>query len=133
MLTLAAFTILYPLAWMLYSSFKSNTDILANIFALPSRPTLENFVEVFGEGDLAIWLMNSAIITVGSVLALIVLASLAAYAFASFDFRGKEALFLFMLVGLMIPPQALVIAGFKWVSILQLLNTYWALIFTYCG
>lgn len=125
--------ILYPLAWMLYSSFKSNTDIFANVFALPSQLYLGNYITVFTEGAMGLYFRNSLLIAVVSVAGLLVITSLAAYAFATFRFRGSTALFMILLLGLMVPPQALIISGFKLMSILKLLDTYWALIFTYLG
>jgi len=130
---LLAAVILYPLVWMIYSSFKSNTDIFANVFALPSQLYLGNYITVFTEGAMGLYFRNSLFIAVISVAGLLVLSSLAAYAFATFRFRGSTALFMILLLGLMIPPQALIISGFKLMSILNLLDTYWALIFTYLG
>ncbi|MCZ7679283.1 MAG: hypothetical protein M5U28_11210 [Sandaracinaceae bacterium] len=64
---------------------------------------------------------------------LLLFSAMAAYAFATFKFKGSTLLYLFFLIGLMVPPQALIISGFKWMAILKLLSTYWALIFTYFG
>ena len=130
---LLAAVILYPLVWMIYSSFKSNTDIFANVFALPSQLYLGNYITVFTEGAMGLYFRNSLLIAVVSVAGLLVLSSLAAYAFATFRFRGSTPLFMILLLGLMVPPQALIISGFKLMSILKLLDTYWALIFTYLG
>ena len=130
---LLAAIILYPLVWMIYSSFKSNTDIFANVFALPNQLYLGNYITVFTEGAMGLYFRNSLLIAVVSVAGLLVLSSLAAYAFATFRFRGSTPLFMILLLGLMVPPQALIISGFKLMSILKLLDTYWALIFTYLG
>jgi ABC-type glycerol-3-phosphate transport system permease component len=130
---LIAALILYPLVWMTYSSFKGNADIFANVFALPRELYLGNYVTVFTEGAMGIYFRNSLLISVVSVAGLLVFASLAAYAFATFRFRGSTPLFMILLLGLMVPPQALIISGFKLMSILNLLDTYWALIFTYFG
>jgi multiple sugar transport system permease protein len=130
---LLAILILYPLVWMFYSSFKGNADIFANVFALPTEFFLGNYITVFTEGAMGIYFRNSLFISVASVIGLVAFSSLAAYAFATFRFRGSIALFLILLLGLMVPPQALIISGFKVMSILNLLDTYWALIFTYFG
>ena len=130
---LLAAVILYPLVWMIYSSFKSNADIFSNVFALPNQLYLGNYITVFTEGAMGLYFRNSLLIAVVSVAGLLVLSSLAAYAFATFRFRGSTALFMILLLGLMVPPQALIISGFKLMSILKLLDTYWALIFTYLG
>ena len=125
--------ILYPLVWMAYSSFKGNADIFANVFALPSELFLGNYITVFTKGAMGLYFRNSLLISIVSVIGLIAFSSLAAYAFATFRFKGGTPLFLLLLLGLMVPPQALIISGFKLMSILNLLDTYWALIFTYFG
>jgi ABC-type glycerol-3-phosphate transport system permease component len=130
---LIAAVILYPLVWMTYSSFKENADIFANVFALPSSLYLGNYVTVFTQGAMGLYFRNSLFISVVSVAGLLVFSSLAAYAFASFRFRGSTPLLMILLLGLMVPPQALIISGFKLMSILNLIDTYWALIFTYFG
>ena len=130
---LVSVVILYPLVWMIYSSFKPNADIFADVFALPQSLYLGNYQTVFAEGAMGTYFKNSLVISIVSVAGLIVFSSLAAYAFATFEFRGKNLLFVVFLLGLMVPPNALIISGFKLMSILRLLDTYWALIFTYFG
>jgi ABC-type glycerol-3-phosphate transport system permease component len=130
---LLAALILYPLVWMIYSSFKANPDIFANVFALPSTLYLENYVTVFTKGAMGLYFRNSLLVSIVSVAGLLVFSSLAAYAFATFRFRGSTPLFMILLLGLMVPPQALIISGFKLMAILDLIDTYWALIFTYFG
>lgn len=130
---LLSVVILYPLVWMVYSSFKPNEDIFADVFALPQSLYLGNYQTVFADGAMGTYFKNSLFVSVASVAGLIAFSSLAAYAFATFEFRGKNVLFVVFLLGMMVPPQALIISGFKWMSILKLLDTYWALIFTYFG
>src|ERR671910_1409879 len=95
--------ILYPLVWMAYSSFKGNADIFSNVFALPSQLYLGNYITVFTEGAMGLYFRNSLLIAVISVAGLLVITSLAAYAFATFRFRGSTALFMILLLGLMVP------------------------------
>jgi ABC-type glycerol-3-phosphate transport system permease component len=125
--------ILFPLVWMFYSSFKSNADIFADVFALPKGLYLENYKDVFQLAGLGSFFKSSVIVSVVSVLGLLALSTTAAYAFAFMNFRGKSILFLLFLLGLMVPPQALIISGYGWMSVLGILDTYWALIFTYFG
>ncbi|HEY2673994.1 MAG TPA: carbohydrate ABC transporter permease [Rugosimonospora sp.] len=133
LMTLVAVSILFPVVWMLYSSIKSNQDILSNVFSLPTSIKTANYHNLFAGGQMPIWLLNSAVITVVSVAGIAILSALAAYGFATFSFRGKEKLFVFCLIGLMIPPQALIVSGFKWMSLFALIGSRWALILTYLG
>lgn len=125
--------ILYPVVWMIYSSFKPTQDIMSNVFSLPSSIYLGNYVTVFTDGMMGTFFRNSVLVSTVSVAGLMLISSLAAYAFSSMNFRGKTPLFLFFLIGLMVPPQALIISGFKLMSILHLIDTYWSLFFTYFG
>jgi len=131
--TLVAVSILYPLAWMIYSSLKSDAAIFGNVFALPKTLFWGNYRTVFVEGGMGIYFRNSMFISIVSVAGLLIICSMAAYAFAQIDFKGKTALYLFILLGLMIPPQALIISGFKLIAVLKLISSHWALIFTYFG
>jgi ABC-type glycerol-3-phosphate transport system permease component len=133
LMTLVAVSILFPVIWMLYSSIKSNQDILTSVFALPHHFDTSNYRNLFNGGQMPIWLLNSGLITVVSVAGIAVMSALAAYAFTAFEFRGKEKLFVFCLIGLMIPPQALIVSGFKWMSLFALIGSRWALILTYLG
>jgi len=126
-------TIVYPLAWMVYSAFKTNSAILSDPFSFPLHPTLQNFRDLLADGEVPVWLQNSTLVTVVSVVAIVGLSAAAAYGFSTFSFRGKTPLFAFLLIGLMVPPQALVIAGYKWITVLNLQDSYGGLIFTYCA
>ena len=113
--------ILFPIVWMFYSSFKSNADIFADVFALPKGLYLDNYKEVFQLAGLGSFFRSSVIVSVVSVLGLLALSTTAAYAFAFMEFRGKSLLFLLFLLGLMVPPQALIISGYGWMSVLGIL------------
>ncbi len=123
--------VLYPVVWMLYSSFKSTSEIFAGVFALPKKLFLGNYRQVFMVGSMGRYFLNSILVTVTSVVGLLVLVALEGYAFAMFNFKGKRVLYIFVLMGFMVPPQALVISGFQLMSTLHLLSTYPALILTY--
>jgi ABC-type glycerol-3-phosphate transport system permease component len=131
-LILVSVVVLYPVVWMIYSAFKPDGAILESVFALPRSLYLHNFTNVFNSG-MDTWTYNSLFVTATSVAGILVLSAAAAYAFSMLSFRGRDKIFAFMLVGLMVPPQAIVIAGFKWMSVLHFVDTYWALIFTYLG
>jgi ABC-type glycerol-3-phosphate transport system permease component len=125
--------ILFPVGWMVYSSFKSNAQIFDNVFSLPTGLYLDNYSQVFEVAGLGNFFKSSVLVTFVSLLGLLTLSTMAAYAFAFIPFRGKSLLFLFFLIGLMVPAQALIISGYGWMTILGLLDSYWALIFTYFG
>lgn len=123
----------FPLIWMIYSSLKTNREIFANPFALPKNPQFSQFAEAWTEGNLAQFYLNSILVTALSVLLIISLSSLAAYAFARLEFRGRDALYYVFLIGLMLPPQVVVIPLFVLLRDFGMLNSYWALVLPYSG
>jgi raffinose/stachyose/melibiose transport system permease protein len=95
-LILALFTIVivYPVVWMLFASLKSNSEIVTNVWGLPQAPQWENYTGAWESADLGYALLNSVIVSVGTVLVVTTLAALAGFAFAKFSFRFALTLFL---------------------------------------
>lgn len=128
---LVFFVVAYPLFWMFMTSLKEQWEIFDNPFALPSSLNFSNYVKAWTAGDFNLFFLNSVIITVPSVIAVVFVSALAGYAFARFKFKGSRFLYIFFLIGIMVPPQAVIIPAFIIVSRLGLMNNYLALIFTY--
>jgi ABC-type glycerol-3-phosphate transport system permease component len=130
-LLVVLFIVAYPIFWMFMTSLKEQWEIFENPFALPASLNFSNYVEAWSAGNFNLYFLNSIIITVPSVLSAVLVSALAGYAFARFKFRGSRFLFIYFLVGIMVPPQAVIIPAFIIVSRLGLMNNYLALIFTY--
>lgn len=126
-----AAVVLYPLIWMFYTSFKEQWEIFRDPFSLPTSLNLANYVEAWTRGNFGRFFFNSVFVTFPSVAGIVLISALAAYAFARLKFRGSSALFYLILVGIMVPPQAIVIPAFLLVSRLGLINNFAALFFTY--
>src|SRR5262245_65322141 len=92
---------LLPMLLVVGTAFKP-VDEIYSITPWPVRPTLENFARIF-EGSFAIYLWNSFGTTVLRVSGQVVIAVLAAYAFARWEFRGRDLLFACVLGALMVP------------------------------
>lgn len=133
LLGLLSLSILYPLFWMATNSLRDNGSALANPFGLSGSWSFDNFVFLFHDGRLLTWVTNSVIVNVVSVVLIVGLSAVAAYGFSAFEFRGKRVLFGLLITGLMVPPQALVIAGYHWISLLNLNDNLLALVVSYCG
>lgn len=124
-------TVVLPIFWMTYTAFKTPEEIFESPFSLPRSLYLENFKEAWKLANFTLLYRNSLIITIVSVSGLMLFCSAAGYAFARFRFRGSHILFLYFLAGMMIPPQVIMIPGFKVMSMLRLRNTLFSVIFTY--
>ena len=95
-----------------------------------ANPTLMNFVEVFQKIPLLSYLKNSLVVCVLAITIQIIVASLAAYGFSFFEFKGKKFFFGLVLASMMIPGEVVVITNFVTVQNLGLTNTYLGLIVT---
>jgi len=131
LLFLTAF-VLFPFSIAVSQSFMTNAEVNRwppKLF--PSEPTLEAFNRVLTQPDmrLDLWLRNSLIAATGYTLAVLVLCSPAAFAFARLRFPGNNVLFGLLLITIMIPPQITLIPNYLLMKDLKWLDTFYALIF----
>ncbi len=133
--TVIAFTLLslFPVYFMTVSAFKTKVQFLADKWGLPKSLFLDNFVTAFAGEKFLIRFANSTILTVGSVAASLVIACLAAYAFARMDFPGKSALFNLILSLMVVPPVVMVVPLFVSMVRWGQINTYQGAILIYVG
>ncbi|SDP37840.1 multiple sugar transport system permease protein [Rhodoferax sp. OV413] len=118
-----------PLLWVLMLSFKPNDVLAARTDVLFAPPfTLKNYSDILGTSSVFRWLMNSAIVSLGQTFLTLVIASLAGYGFARTTFPGRRILFAFVLAGLAVPEQAIIVPLHRMFADLELHNTYSALI-----
>ena len=122
----------FPILWMVFTSFKSNTEI----FALPPRLlpevfTLEAYSAIFADPVKLRFFVNSYLVAGVVTLLTVVIAVLTAYAFSRFNFRFKNTLNVFIISTQTVPPITLLIPYFGMVVAFGIFNTYFALILTY--
>ena len=129
-LSVWALIVLFPFYWMILTSVKSygsyNAEHVPSFFTL--SPTLQNYVDAFTTVPLLGYLLNTLIFTIGTTAIMIVVSTLAAYAFARLEFRGKNLLFTLFLSLMMIPSELVVITNFVTVTNLDMRNTFAGLI-----
>ena len=130
LLTLWGVVVLFPFYWMILTSVKSygayNSEYIPKFFTL--SPTLQNYVDAFTTVSLGRYLLNTLIFTVATTGIMLVVITLAAYAFAKLRFRGKNLVFTLFLSLMMIPNELVVITNFVTVTNLDLRNTFLGLI-----
>lgn len=120
---------LFPLLWSLISSVKPENDIVSYPPNwIPVNFTLENYAKVLDKYPYLSWGLNSVIMTVSSTLLVLVIASLAAYAFGRLQFKLKKPLFALVVSMLLIPMQAYIVPLFFMMSKINLLNSYASII-----
>ncbi|MDP9412624.1 MAG: carbohydrate ABC transporter permease [Pseudomonadota bacterium] len=118
-----------PLLWTLLLSLKANAELMRDSGAAFSAPyTLENYRAILQGSSLVQWLLNSIIVSGGTTLGVLTLCSLAGYAFARLEFPFRRTLFAFVLLGLAIPEQAVILPQHQLFARLGLHNSYPGLI-----
>lgn len=122
----------YPLIWLFIFSLKTNTEVFGNSpFSLPEDPRWENYVRAWTDGNIDMYFFNSVWITAVSVIATVILASLATFAITRMNWKlSKPVLGLFM-VGLMVPIHSAIIPLFSFYNDMGLINNPLSLIITY--
>lgn len=129
-LLLWALVVLFPFYWMVLTSIKSygayNGEHIPAFFTL--SPTLENYKAAFTEVPLAGYLLNTLFFTVATTALMVVVTTLAAFAFARLEFAGKNVVFTAFLSLMMIPAELVVITNFATITNLNLRNTFTGLI-----
>jgi multiple sugar transport system permease protein len=123
--------LLYPLAWLVSSSFKPADEVLSSLQLLPHHLTTGNYGSAAaGITGASLWrlLANSLELSVGAVIGNVLSCSLAAYAFARLRFRMRGPLFAVMITTMMLPSHAVLIPQYIVFNQLGLVNTFWPLI-----
>ncbi|HEY8425750.1 MAG TPA: carbohydrate ABC transporter permease [Limnochordales bacterium] len=132
-LTAMAVVFVAPLALMVVTAFKSTREIFMNPFGLPASWSLEPFARVWSRANFSVYFRNSVWVTGASLVLVLTCASMASYAIARLPFRGRQWVYLFFLAGIMVPIRLGILPLFLLMKQLHLLNTHWALIFTYAA
>ncbi|MDP9603040.1 UNVERIFIED_ORG: multiple sugar transport system permease protein [Variovorax paradoxus] len=119
----------FPIYWMLVTSTTSSADLFATPpHLLPGLAQWHVFRDVFGSTDVGVWLVNSAIVAVGTTVLSLALAVLPAYALSRFRFAGIAIVGLALFVTQMLPEAMLVVPLYAIFGQLSLLNTLTGLI-----
>lgn len=129
--------IVFAVLWLIPSLFALKTSLTANSVSAVGAgsiiadfaPTLASFASLFNAGDIWNWYIASAITSVLTAALTVLFASMSAYALSRLRFRGRTTVLLLILLGIMIPTQVLIVPIFQELGALNLLNTYWGVIF----
>lgn len=130
LLSLWAVIVLFPFYWMVLTSVKSysayNSEYIPKFFT-PS-PTLQNYADAFTAVPLGRYFANTVIFTLVTTLLMLAVITLAAFAFARLEFKGKRLAFTLLLSLMMIPNELVIITNFVTITDLGLSNTFTGLI-----
>lgn len=128
-MALASLSFIFPILWSFISSLKPENNIVSYPPKwIPEVATFENYITVLRKYPYLKWGFNSIITAVSSTVLILILSSLAAYAFGRLEFKGKKILFSLVVSMLLIPIQAYIVPLFLFVSDMGILNSYAAII-----
>ena len=122
-LILVSLSCIFPLVWMFSSALKTQATVFSDMSLFPAHPHWENFYLAWTKGGFGIYFFNSIFYTLTVVIGVVLIASLAAYAFARLEFPGKNIFFYMFLATLMIPLPGAFIALYVLLMKLHLVNT----------
>jgi multiple sugar transport system permease protein len=126
---LLAVVMVVPILWIIGLSLKDNKELMLGTEAVFQFPyTVQNYLNIAKSSQVFSWFFNSLIVAVGETIGVLVLSSLAGYAFARLEFPFRRTLFVLVLFGLAVPEQAVIIARHQMFNWLGWHNTYWGLI-----
>lgn len=133
LLLLGVFLALAPAAYMMTTAFKTREEYVFDKIGLPDQIVLTNFGEALIENPFLLWMRNSAVLAVGSVLLSTVIAALAAFAIARMQFRGRDFLLSISTSLMVIPPVVMIVPLFVLYTRLDLMSTFHGTILIYAG
>ncbi|RAO99395.1 hypothetical protein PW5551_04515 [Petrotoga sp. 9PW.55.5.1] len=127
---LIIFIYIFPIFWMVISSFKTDLEVITQKF-FPSKINFNNYKYILEQSGVLRWFFNSTLISLISTFGVVIITIFASYSLGRLNFRGNKFLFYFTLAGIMIPLQAIMIPRYLLLRDLNLLNSYWGLIIPY--
>ncbi len=128
----AALLAVFPLVWILLSSFKPKQWIQSSQITLIKEPTLANYQYLLNNTDFLVWFRNSAVVALFTMIFGIAMSASAGYAISRFRFPGKRPLMWTFLITQMFPVAILIVPIYTIMAALGLINTPASLVIAYC-
>ena len=124
-------TVIFPMIWMIYSSFKTDQELFFSPWAPPVELQWDNFARAWTKAHVGDYLLNTLIVVVPALLLTLIISAMAAYVLARFEFVGRRFLFYMFLSGMLFPVFLALVPLFNLVNQLKMLNTFHGLILVY--
>ncbi len=128
---LFSLTCIFPVIWMLYSSFKTNDEFLQNIIGLPESPMFENYIYAFKVSKMGVYFFNSAFNSVVCVAAIVILSTFVGYFIARYKFAGRNIIYTMFIAGMLMPIYGLLVPIYLQFRALNMLDHRYTLILPY--
>lgn len=118
----------FPIYWALVTSFRPEDETVKSMSVLPLQPTLDGYLYMIRNSNLAIWYVNSTIVSVSVTALVVLLSACCGYAISQLRFPGRTALWWMILASFMIPVPALIVNHFVIIAGVGLVNTHLGII-----
>ena len=118
-----AVTCVFPLLWMVGSALKTQSTVFSDMSIIPKNPVWANFYIAWTKGGFGVYFLNSVLYTASVVIGIIIISSLAAFAFSRLKFPGKNVIFYMFLAAMMIPLPGSFVPLYVLMTKLNLVNT----------
>ena len=123
----------YPIVWMVLCSLKGEGEFYTNIWGIPETFMFENYLKAWQQGELGQKFLNSFIVTVGAILLMVPVNCCAAYAIGRLKFKYRSIIYIYLLMGIMIPSGVLGIPTYQVALALGFNNSLIGLILVYAS
>ncbi len=123
--------VIFPMLWMVYSSFKTDQELFFSPWSPPAELQWDNFERAWNKAHVGEYLFNTLIVVIPALLLTLILSAMAAYVIARFRFVGNRFLFYLFLSGMLFPVFLALVPLFSLVNQLGMLNTFHGLILVY--
>lgn len=131
LLAVYCLVILVPFFMMILNSLKSMRDIFMKPFSFPTKVLYENYTKAWNQAGIGTGYKNSALVAGVSVVGILIVSSMFAYAISKYEFRGRRFLFIYSMLGLAFPARLAIIPIFILLRNLTLTNSLFGLILIY--
>jgi raffinose/stachyose/melibiose transport system permease protein len=123
-LILYAITCIYPMVWLVLSSFKTNEELFRNTWGFPEMLRISNYMNAIVQGSIGKYFLNSVIVSVIAVFLCVLLGSMASYAIVRMKWKLSGIVLKLFLMGMMVPIYATIVPLFSIFNNLRILNTH---------
>lgn len=130
-LAFTAIISLFPIIWVIFSSFKTNAQILSSPFSLPTSIGFDAYGAVFKQTNFLLYTFNSLFIAAISTAVSLIIYAMAAYVIARYDFKGRNLIYSLFVVTLLVPSQSKAQPIFSLIVKFNLYDTKTALVLVY--
>ena len=124
LLTVSAILCLYPVVWLLISSFKTQAELIEIPWGLPSKLNFDNYIQAIVDGNILKYFLNSVIIAVTAVVISVILSAMVSFAISRMQWKLSKTTYNIFLLGMMIPIYAMVVPLFSMFHKIGFLNSY---------